>query len=154
MLKDKRSSPIRGAIMRRSIVLLLLLVGFGCSSPPHSPDSVAPDPAADTDDSLSEREEDGIRRQVEKNWKIDPGMAGLEEMLVAITVEMNPDGSVQSARIDPASIRDDPNWRLFAEDCRRAILKASPLKMPPDKPYAAWKKMTLIFHGPEMTRQN
>jgi hypothetical protein len=103
---------------------------------------------------LREREKDGVLRQVEEHAVIDPGMAGLEEMQVAITVEMNPDGSVQSARIDPASMRDDPNWRLFAEDCRRAILRASPLKMPPDKPYAAWKTITLVFHGRAMTGQN
>jgi hypothetical protein len=152
MLKDKRSSPDCGAIMRRLIFLLLLLVG--CSSPPNATNNIAADPAADADDSFSEREKDGVLRQVEEHAVIDPGMAGLEEMQVAITVEMNPDGSVQSARIDPASMRDDPNWRLFAEDCRRAILRASPLKMPPDKPYAAWKTITLVFHGRAMTGQN
>jgi hypothetical protein len=72
-------------------------------------------------------------------------MAGLETMAVRIDVEMNPDGSVQVARIDPATDDGSPNWREFAEACRRAVLKSSPLGMPPGKPYAAWRKMTLMF---------
>jgi hypothetical protein len=59
-----------GAIIRRLCVLLLLLAGFGCSSPPQATDNVAVDPAADAD-----------------------------------ILEMNPDGSVRSARINPASIK-------------------------------------------------
>jgi hypothetical protein len=141
-----------GAIMHRLIFLLPLLVG--CSSPPQATDRTAAAPTAGADESFSEGEKDGVRRQVEDHAVIDPGIAGLEEMQVVIIVEMNPDGSVQSVRFDPAGIRDDPNWRLFAEQCRRGILKASPLTMPPGKPYAAWKTMTLVFHGPEMARQN
>lgn len=157
MLEDSRSTLVahrRGEDMRRLIFLLLLLFGFGCSSPPHAPNGLAADPTADADDSFSQREKDGVRRQVEERAVIDPGMPGLEEMQVAIIVEMNPDGSVQSARIDPASIRDDPNWKLFAENCLRAIYRASPLKMPPDKPYAAWKTITFVFNGRAMMGQN
>ena len=142
-----------GTVMHRLILLLLLLAGFGCSSPQQAPDSTAAAPAADPDDSFSEGEKDGVRRQVEKNWIADPGLPGLETMEVLIIVEMNPDGSVQSLRYDPASIRDDPNWKLFADSCRRAIMRASPLQMPADKPYAAWKKMTLVFYGRDMAGQ-
>jgi hypothetical protein len=141
-------------IMCRLILLLLLLAAFGCSSTQPATNGTAAAPAADADDSFSEGEKDGVRRQVEDHAVIDPSIAGIEEMLVAIIVAMNPDGSVQSTRFDPATIRDDPNWKLFAEHCRRAILKSSPLKMPRDKPYAAWKTMTIVFHGRDMARQN
>lgn len=138
--------------MRRSIFLLLLLAG--CSSPPDGADSTAADPTAAADVSFSEREKDSIRRQIQENWLVDAGMAGLETMEATIIVEMNPDGSVQSARFDPASVSDDPNWEHFAEACRRAVLRASPLQMPRDKPYAAWKTVTLRFSARETMRQN
>ncbi len=136
--------------MRRSIFLLLLLVG--CSSPPDAPNSIAADPTADADGnhSFSPSELAAIRSQIAKNWIADPGLPGIETMQVTIIVEMNPDGSVQSLRFDPADIKDDPNWKLFADSCRRAIMRASPLQMPPDKPYAAWKTMTLVFSARDL----
>jgi TonB C terminal len=138
--------------MRCLTFLLLLLVG--CSNPPQAGNSIGGNQAADvdTDDSFSPSEKDTVRRQIEKNWKVDPGMPGLETMEVLIIVEMNPDGSIRSARLDPASIRDDPNWNHFAQTCLRAVVKASPLKMPPDKPYAAWKTMTLRFNARDLMR--
>ena len=140
--------------MRRSIFLLLLLVG--CSSPPDGANSVPAAPTGDdgAGDSFSPGEKATIRRQIEENWLVDVGMPDLETMVATIIVEMNPDGSVQSARIDPASVRDDPNWKLFAESCRRAVLRASPLQMPPDKPYAAWKTITLLFSAWDIMGQN
>jgi hypothetical protein len=135
------------------LIFLVLLV-VGCSSPPHATNSVAADPPGDTDDSFSEREKDSIRRQVEKHWLIDLGLPDLETMAATIIVEMNPDGSVQSARVDPASIRDDPNWEHFVEACRRAVMRASPLQMPIDKPYAAWKTIRLLFSGRDIMGQN
>jgi len=77
------------------------------------------------DSSLAEQEKDLIRKQVEENWIVDIGVAGLETMAVRIDVEMNPDGSVQVARIDPAIDNGNPNWREYAEMCRRAGLKSS-----------------------------
>ena len=77
-------------------------------------------------------------------------MDGLETMAVQIDVEMNPDGSVQAAKIDPAGDNGNPNWRQFAAACLRAVLKSSPLRMPADKPYAAWKHITLIFDAHDL----
>jgi outer membrane biosynthesis protein TonB len=138
--------------MRRLILLLLLLIG--CSDPPPATSSIAAARSADADDSFSQREKDGVRRQIERYWLIDPSMPGLETMEAAVIVEFNPDGSVQSARVAPTSIRHDPNWKLFAEACLRAVTRASPLKMPPDKPYAAWKTITFRFNAREMLGLN
>jgi len=106
-----------------------------------------------TDSSLTKQEKDFIRKQVQENWIVDIGMAGLETMAVRIDVEMNPDGSVQVARIDPATDNGNPNWREYAEMCRRAVLKSSPLRIPADKPYAVWKHMTLIFDAHDLAGQ-
>ena len=95
---------------------------------------------------------DLIREQVQGNWVLDAGMDGLETMVVVIAVEMNPDGSVQSAKIDRSTDNGNPNWPVFAESCLRALLKSSPLRMPKDKPYQAWRRLTLRFTGKELSR--
>lgn len=99
---------------------------------------------------LSEGEKDMIRQQVQGNWIIEIGMQGLADMTVEVKVRMNPDGSVQSAKADPNSSNGHPNWPIFARSCENAVLKSSPLRMPPDKPYAAWATMTLVFNAREM----
>ncbi|HTO81017.1 MAG TPA: hypothetical protein VMQ73_02230 [Methylomirabilota bacterium] len=99
---------------------------------------------------LSEGEKDAIKDQIWPNVLFDPGMQGLEGMIVVVKVVMNPDGSVQSAVLDRTSSNGAANWQIFAEQCERGVRKSSPLRMPPDKPYEAWKEMTLVFHGREM----
>lgn len=92
-----------------------------------------------------------VREQVRSNWIVDVGLAGLETMVVVIAAEMNPDGSVQSATIDPSTDNGNPNWPVFAQSCLRALLKSSPLRMPKDKPYEAWRRLTLRFTGKEIS---
>ena len=99
---------------------------------------------------LNEGEKDLIKQQIEDNTSIDPGMQGLDGFIVEVKVVMNPDGTVQSAKIDRSKSNPHPNWVIFAEACERAVKKSSPLRMPPEKPYGAWKEMTLVFHGKEM----
>lgn len=142
----------------RSRTTALLIVLVGCASCANQlPDSVGSAGSGTsgqsaTDPSLSEREKDLVRNQVAAHWAIDPGMEGLEEMVARITVEMNPDGSVQSAEIDPNTNNGHPNWPQFANACLRAVLKSSPLQMR-DKPYEAWKQITLIFTARDLLHQ-
>jgi len=82
--------------------------------------------------------------------RANPSMAGIETFVVEVHVIINPDGSVQSAQIDSSRDNGHPNWKLFAQDCLRAVLKSSPLKMPSNRPYEDWKTMTFVFHGYEM----
>lgn len=121
------------------------------SSKKSQPTQQAALPPADYDGPpLSEGEKDLIRQQVQGNWIIDIGMQGLEDMTVEVKVRMNPDGSVQSAKADSSSSNGHPNWPIYAKSCVRAVLKSSPLRMPPDKPYEAWATMTLVFNAREM----
>jgi outer membrane biosynthesis protein TonB len=101
---------------------------------------------------ITEGERDMIRQQIEEHASVDPGMPGIEDMVVEVKVIMNPDGSVQNAMYDQRSSNGHPNWRIFAEACVRAVYKSSPLRMPPEKPYGAWKDMRIVFHGREMAR--
>lgn len=94
-----------------------------------------------------------VRRQISENWIFDVGMPGVEKMEATLLVEMNPDGSVQSVRIDPSGYNGDPNWGKFAEDCRRAVFRSSPLRMPVSAPYEEWKRMTLRFSAKDMLGQ-
>ena len=77
-------------------------------------------------------------------------MAGIEGFVVVVNVVMNPDGSVQSAKIDSSRDNGHPNWKVFAQECLRAILRSSPLKICPNRPYESWKTMTFVFHGRKM----
>jgi outer membrane biosynthesis protein TonB len=120
------------------------------ASQPEQTQEAALPPADYDGPPITEGEKDMIRQQVEGNWIVDVGMPGLEEMTVEINVQMNPDGTVQSAKVDPGGNNGNPNWTIFAESCRRAVLKSSPLRMPPEKPYPAWAKMTLVFNAKQM----
>ena len=102
---------------------------------------------------LSEGEKDMIREQVRANWITDGGMQGIEDMIVVLNVQMNPDGSVVSAIPDPSSSNGYPTWPIFAASCQRAVLKSSPLRLPPEKPYAAWRVMKLRFSARDLLGQ-
>jgi hypothetical protein len=139
--------------MRRCVSLFVVFVcAAGCAREARQAAlAVQPAPAASAPDgSLTEQEKESIRQQIREKWMLDVGMAGLETMTVQIDVEMNPDGSVRVARIDPGTDNGDPNWRLFAESCRRAVLKASPLRMPAGRSYTLWKRMSLVFDARAM----
>lgn len=122
---------------------------------PAAPQQQPPQQAALPQDNydgppVTEGEKDAIRQQVHDNWIIDVGMQGLADMTVEVKVRMNPDGSVVSAKADPNSSNGHPNWPIYARSCENAVLKSSPLRMPPDKPYQAWATMTLVFNARQM----
>lgn len=138
----------------RTPLLAVLACCAGCAQEARQATVVvqpAPSGSEAADSPLTGQEKDFIRQQVEENWIVDIGMAGLDTMAVRIDVGMNPDGSVQAARIDSATDNGNPNWREFAESCLRAVLKSSPLRMPAGKPYAVWKRMTLTFDARDLT---
>jgi hypothetical protein len=119
--------------MNRAVVLFVLLPlsCVGCAKGTHGNGAQV----QGAQSTWPESDKDAVRRQVEDHLLVDPSMAGLEDFIVEIAVIMNPDGSVQSARIDSSRDNGHPNWKLFANECLRAALRASPLKMPPDKRY-------------------
>jgi hypothetical protein len=109
-------------------------------SPPQ-PDSATSDLSAPQ---LTMSELDAVRSQIQGCWYIDPGKKGADDMIVDVRVAMGQDGSVQSAVIvDQGRMALDGYYQAAAEAARRAILKCSPLHMPPGK-YDTWK--TTVFH--------
>ena len=142
--------------MRRTALVLLFAVCAGCdhiSSEGGAGTRVASNDPSIRDSSVTESERESIRQQIVSNWLVDPGMPDVEKMKVVVEVEMNPDGSVQSTKIEPPEQDPSPYWKKFAESCIRAVVKSSPLHMPADKPYEAWKHLTLVFDAKEMFGQ-
>ena len=94
---------------------------------------------------MTSSEKDAIASQVGNNWYLDAGKKGFEDFVVEIRATLAQDGTVLTAVIvDQARMATDANYRAAAEAARRAVLKASPLKVPPEK-YETWKTMLLRF---------
>jgi len=72
-------------------------------------------------------------------------------MQVAIRAELDPDGTVRSvlALPDQSKLRD-PNYRMFVESAKRAVMKCSPLRFPASMPYEDWKSTTFNFNPRDM----
>ena len=115
------------------------------SSPPEPP-------KASTGQRLTISELDSIRRQIEACWSIPAGARDAENLIVDISVIMNPDGTVQRAEIvDRSRLTGDPFYRAAAESALRAVLhpRCSPLRLPPQK-YRQWRRFTLSFNPKEL----
>lgn len=96
---------------------------------------------------LSVSEMDAVRHQLEPCWNIPAGARNPEELIVEIRTQLNPDGSLQAAKIvDEARMYVDPFYRAAAESALRALLnpKCMPLKLPPEK-YNQWQTTVIVF---------
>lgn len=99
---------------------------------------------------LSTSERDAINQQFRNCWHPDIGMQGLEDIVVDIVVQLNPDGSVFKAfYADPTRVNSDHRYRVVAEGALRAVNECSPLRVPFTKSYDTWKEMTLSFNPRE-----
>ena len=86
-----------------------------------------------------------IQDHLRRCWLIDPGAQGAQDIVVEITVLLNPDGSVKTVEIlDAVRMVQDGYFRRAAENAKRAINLCSPFQFPPDK-YHVWRKLTLRF---------
>ncbi len=97
---------------------------------------------------ISISEMDAVRRQIEACWNLPAGARDPESLIVQVWVALNPDGTVQQAKVVDGAGRAgyDPFYRAAAESALRALLnpRCSPLKLPADK-YHQWKTMTINF---------
>jgi len=90
---------------------------------------------------------DAVARQFLKCWNVPAGARDAKNLLVEISVQANPDGTIRRAQIlNQSRMRSDPFYRTAAESALRAVLNpiCSPLKLPPAK-YQRWKLMRLKF---------
>src|SRR4029077_15515739 len=110
------------------------------TTPPDTQQPPQPDTQTQPDTSVSNlsapqmtsSEKDAIASQVGNNWYLDAGKKGFDDFVVEIRATLAQDGTVLTAVIvDQARMATDENYRAAAEAARRAVLKASPLKVPP-----------------------
>jgi hypothetical protein len=95
---------------------------------------------------LSGAELDQARQQLATCWYLNPQKNAARIPPVEIQVELLPDGTVSSAQVVKADrMKTDAAFQDAADAALRAVLKCSPLKLPPDK-YLYWKSTVFRFN--------
>jgi outer membrane biosynthesis protein TonB len=109
-------------------------------------------PLAKFSERLSTSELDAIARalnaQFASCWNLMAGARNAEDITVSITLKVNPDRTVQSARItDQWRYNQDSFYRAAADTALRAIRhpNCEVLDLPPDK-YSLWKDLKFNFN--------
>jgi hypothetical protein len=95
---------------------------------------------------------DFLRQQNGRCWNIPAGAKDAKNLVIEIRIAMNPDGTVNSAKIvDQGRMTVDPFFRSAAESALRAVLnrRCQPFKLPPEK-YDIWKLMILSLNPKEI----
>lgn len=102
-------------------------------------------------DTLSISELDRVRRQIEQEWVFPRNTKEVGSYVVEIEINMNPDGTVQSARISDMGLMREDSYRILAESALRAVLvfKHKPLLLPRDK-YQSWRQIKMGFNPEHM----
>ena len=96
---------------------------------------------------LTISEIDLLKQQLYGCWTVPAGTKGAKDMSVKVRVWVNPDKTVNNARIlDTNRMQNDPYFRTVAESALRAALNPAckSLKLPSDK-YDLWKKFIFKF---------
>ncbi len=113
-------------------------------------------PNADPTKAVTMTERDAMQRQVIKQvtpcWNINPGSKGASSLAVVIRMQMNPDGTVQSASIeDQERYSSEPFFQSAANAAKGAVLnpRCNPIKLPPDK-YQVWRQIVINFDPKEL----
>jgi hypothetical protein len=81
-------------------------------------------------------EKDYIASQIWPKWNVDLGAKGADTLQVAVKISITPDGHVTEARrvVDEQRYASDGFYRAAADAAVRAVMMASPLKVPPSRP--------------------
>lgn len=114
--------------------------------------SASSQPVAPLGAQLTASERDLVIQQIEQCWNPDLGARDARNVIVDVHVEVNPDGTVASARaVDSARYYADRVFQSAADRAVRAVRdpKCSPLKLPAGK-YEEWKSMDLTFNPRDM----
>lgn len=105
---------------------------------------------------LSVSEKDMIGIKLRECWNLDPGVRGVQNMLIEIRVFLSREGTVKDVRIlNKSRYNKDTAFRSVAESARRAVYicdkknDGSPFKIFPEnyeQSYDTWKTLLLRFN--------
>jgi hypothetical protein len=102
---------------------------------------------------LTVSELDAIRHQIEQCWNVPVGARDVENLIVELSVDMNPDATVRQVRLidNAGQYQSNAFFRAAADSAIRAMLnpRCSPLQLPLDK-YDTWRTFTLNFNPKDM----
>jgi outer membrane biosynthesis protein TonB len=99
-------------------------------------------------------EKDYVAAQIWPRWNVDLGAKGADTLQVTVHIVVQPDGTVTSARldVDRGRYEGDSFFRAAADAALRAVMSASPLKVPPSRPdlFRNNSEMTINFDPRKM----
>ncbi len=101
---------------------------------------------------MTMREEDALRRQLERCWNVPYGAKDADNTSVEIFMVINPDRTLRDARVvDSGRYNRDTFFRAMADSALRAVRNplCSPFELPADK-YDVWKTTTVNFNPSQM----
>jgi len=97
-------------------------------------------------------EQDALRSQLERCWNVPFGAKDVEDIIVDISIKVNPDRTLREARIvNKSRYNSNSFFRAVADSAFRAVNSplCSPFNLPPDK-YDLWKNMVVTFNPKDM----
>ena len=105
---------------------------------------------------LSITETDAIAGRLRECWNLDPGVRGIEGMIIEIRAFLTQDGTIRDVQIvDRARYNSDPHFQAIADSARRAVLtcqnhnNVNIYKIFPEKyadKYKMWNTLLLRFN--------
>lgn len=108
-----------------------------------------------TDVAMSISEIDLLRQQISRCWNPPVAVLGADELIIAIRLQLNPDGSL----VGPPSIDGNVGtsqqataeiaFRAAAESALRAVRRCAPYDLPAEK-YDAWRDIRVTFDPRQM----
>ncbi len=126
----------------RSIAATLLLSAIVCGHPAFGNDK----------NSLSLKEADDLRQQIEQCWNPPAVGQAPENSVVDVTITVNPDRTVKNVEVvDKKKMETNPDFRKSAEAAIHALFnpRCSPLHLPEGK-YEQWKTLSFTFDAKDM----
>lgn len=97
---------------------------------------------------LTLSEMDALRAQMQRCWNPPIGLAGGEELVIAVQIRLTPDGGVESIT-EIGAVGVGPLYDVAADAARRAVIQCQPYKLPPQK-YEVWKDVQVTFDPREL----
>lgn len=89
-----------------------------------------------------------LRRQIQQCWTVPNGGQGVEDIIVKLGIQMNPDGSIVGT---PRVLNTSSSgmFPIAAENAIRAVVACQPYTLPPEL-FDHWKAVNLTFDPKQM----